>query len=39
MVYHLVYDKDKMIIFIMISMAYLIEWRTGEDSNPRPLDS
>ena len=39
MVYHLVYDKDKMSIFIMITMAYWILWRTGEDSNPRPLDS
>ena len=30
MVYHLVYDKDKMSIFIMITMAYWVLWRTGE---------
>jgi hypothetical protein len=30
MVYHLVYDKDKMSIFIMITMAYWILWRTGD---------
>ena len=34
MVYHLVYDKDKMSIFIMITMAYWVLWRTGEDSAP-----
>jgi hypothetical protein len=28
----LVYDKDKMSIFIMITMAYWVLWRTGEDS-------
>ena len=39
MVYHLVYDKDKMSIFIMITMAYWILWRTREDSNLWPLPS
>ena len=30
MVYHLVYDKDKMSIFIMITMAYLVLWRCAQ---------
>ena len=32
MVYHLVYDKDKMSIFIMITMAYWILWRCAQCS-------